>query len=556
MKMKTVKTLLFLFVVSLCSSLQAQSNVPLDWFHHNASEGSHHGVATQKAYDEILKGRTSRTVVVAVIDSGVDAEHEDLADVMWVNPGETANNGIDDDGNGYIDDIHGWNFIGGKDGSNVDKDTYEATRIYANLKKKYDSKDGSSLNKKELIEFALYEKVKDEVERKAGSAQTQLDNFNQQKTMVFGAIDALDAALGDSPLTPDAIEALEPGDNQMLAVGIMILQRMFQEGGSVESIPKFREEIEMEFSGAVEHFQNQTEYAYNTEFNPRTIVKDNPNDLKEKNYGNNDVEGPDAFHGTHVSGIIAAVRNNDLGMDGIADNVQIMSIRTVPNGDERDKDVANAIRYAVDNGASIINMSFGKGYSPNKKLVDKAVKYAAKKDVLLVHASGNSSMNIDENDNFPSDTYLKKGWFTKLPQNYISVGALSFKTGEDMVAGFSNYGKKDVDIFAPGVAIYSTNPDDVYTSSQGTSFAAPVVAGVAALLRSYFPSLTAAQVKQILMNSSNKISQSVVKPGSDERVDFSELSVSGGAVDAYNATKMATGIQGKKKVKAATKPRA
>ncbi len=550
-----VKTLLFLFTVALCSSLQAQSNVPKDWFHHNAAEGSHHGVATEKAYSEILKGRTSRTVVVAVIDSGVDAEHEDLANVMWVNPGEIANNGIDDDGNGYVDDIHGWNFIGGKDGSNVGKDTYEATRIYGKLKGKYASADVSKLNKKEKVEYALYEKVKEEVERKSGSAQTQLDNFNQQKTMVFGAIDALDAALGDSPVTPEVIEELEPGDNQMLAVGKMILQRMFQEGGEIESIPKFREEIEMEFTGAVEHFSNQTKYAYNPDFNPRTIVKDNPNDLTEKNYGNNDVEGPDAFHGTHVSGIIAAVRNNDIGMDGIADNVQIMSIRTVPDGDERDKDVANAIRYAVDNGASIINMSFGKGYSPNKKLVDKAVKYAAKKDVLLVHASGNAGMNIDENDNFPSDTYVKKGLFTKLPQNYVSVGALSFKTGEDMVAGFSNYGKKDVDIFAPGVAIYSTNPDDVYTSSQGTSFAAPVVAGVAALLRSYFPSLTAAQVKQILLNSSNKVSQSVVKPGSDERVDFSELSVSGGTVDAYNAVKMATGIQGKKKIKA-VKPRA
>lgn len=555
MKMKMVKTLLFLSAVALCSSMQAQSNVPQDWFHHNAAEGSHHGVATEKAYSDILKGRTSRTVVVAVIDSGVDAEHEDLANVMWVNPGEIANNGIDDDGNGYIDDIHGWNFIGGKDGSNVGKDTYEATRIYGQLKNKYANRDASKLNKKELIEFALYEKVKEEVERKSGSAQTQLDNFNQQKTMVFGAIDALDAALGDTPVTPESIEALESGDNQMLSVGKMIMQRMFQEGGEVESMPAFREEIEMEFAGAVEHFTNQTMYAYNPDFNPRTIVKDNPNDLTEKNYGNNDVEGPDAFHGTHVSGIIAAARNNDIGMNGIADNVQIMSIRTVPDGDERDKDVANAIRYAVDNGASIINMSFGKGYSPNKKLVDKAVKYAAKKDVLLVHASGNAGMNIDKNDNFPSDTYLKKGLFTKLPQNYVSVGALSPKTGEDMVAGFSNYGKKDVDIFAPGVAIYSTNPDDVYTSSQGTSFAAPVVAGVAALLRSYFPSLTAAQVKQILLNSSNKISISVVKPGSDERVNFSELSVSGGTVDAYNAVKMATGIQGKKKVKA-VKPRA
>ena len=160
--------------------------------------------------------------------------------------------------------------------------------------------------------------------------------------------------------------------------------------------------------------QNKLDYAYNPDYDSRKlIVKDNYADSNERFYGNNDVEGPDALHGTHVAGIVGAVVGNEIGSDGIARNVKLMSVRAVPDGDERDKDVANAIRYAVDNGATIINMSFGKGYSWDKKAVDEAVKYAAKHDVLLVHAAGNSGQNNDKTDNFPNDFIGKHGFIFK-----------------------------------------------------------------------------------------------------------------------------------------------
>jgi subtilisin family serine protease len=302
-----------------------------------------------------------------------------------------------------------------------------------------------------------------------------------------------------------------------------------------------------------EPYFKKVAYGYNENFDPRDIVGDNYEDVDQKIYGNNDVEGPDAAHGTHVAGIIAAVRDNEIGVQGIANNVRIMSVRAVPDGDERDKDVANAIRYAVDNGASIINMSFGKGFSWNKNVVDDAIRYAQKKDVLLVHASGNSNKNIDEEDNFPNDVYEKPKGFLfckkKEAKTWLEVGALSWESGENMIAYFSNYGKKEVDVFAPGMAIYSTVPNDSYQIMQGTSMASPVVTGIAAVLRSYFPKLKAEQVKEIIMQSADPIGTKVKVPGSDELVLLSEISKSGGIVNVYTAVSLASKTKGKKKIK-------
>jgi len=324
------------------------------------------------------------------------------------------------------------------------------------------------------------------------------------KLLVMEALDMVDKSLDGKALNEKNINAIEDGGNRSLVVGKSIVS---------------------------------------------DALGDNYADQKERVYGNNDVEGPDAFHGTHVAGIIAAVRNNETGMNGVANNVQIMSVRAVPDGDERDKDVANAIRYAVDNGASIINMSFGKGYSWNKQIVDDAVRYAEKHDVLLVHAAGNSSENTDISDNFPNETFTKKKLFgKKQARNWLEVGALSWKGGEDAAAGFSNYGKENVDLFAPGVAIYSTIPDNNYGEAQGTSMASPVVAGVAAILRSYFPTLSARQVKDILMETVVPINQKVKKPGKDEDlVPFSDLSVSGGTINALKAAEKAAKVKGKRK---------
>lgn len=534
MKFKNL-ILAVLLSIPMFTMAQLSDKAPDDWFHLDATNDGFQGISTDKMYSE-LKGKKANTVIVAVIDSGVDAEHEDLKDVMWVNEDEIPGNGIDDDKNGYVDDIHGWNFIGGKDGKNVHHDNLEITRLYRELDTKYKNKSKDDLSKKEKKEYERYkemeETIKKQQEENGGNAMLY--------SGLLDAVNAIELKMGKSDITKDDLDKFE-SDDPMVSRAAAILANVVGQGATLAD---FKKQLE----GGVEHFTNQLEYYYNPEFDPRSIVGDNYKNSYEKGYGNNNVEGPDAGHGTHVAGIIAAIRGNGIGMDGVANNVKIMSVRTVPDGDERDKDVANAIIYAVDNGAKVINMSFGKGYSYDKEAVDKAVKYAAKKDVLLVHAAGNSNQDNDDTDNFPNDSYQKRGLFKpKMAKNWLEIGALSWKKGEDAPATFSNYGKENVDIFSPGVDIYSTTPDNKYEHFNGTSMAAPVTAGIAAVIRGYYPKLTAEQVKDVIMSSAVKQNQKVKVPGSDEKVAFAELCRTGGIVNAHKAIKMASTVKGKNK---------
>lgn len=547
--------LALIFSSALSSSLIGQGTAPDNWFNLDAGEAGVQGVSSEKLYNGLLKNKKGETVIVAIIDSGVDAEHEDLKDIMWVNPGEIAGNGIDDDKNGYVDDIHGWNFIGGKNG-NIDKDNLEVTRLYRKYHKQFKDVTPTSLSAKDKVLYAKYKKMETTVEDNRQGAAEQLVQMESTKLIIMDALDEVAKVLDGKAPSVDNIKALAPGDNRSLSVGKNILSDVLSQGEEFETIDAIKEYYNSEIQGALDYYDTQANYQYNPDFDPRqSIVGDNYADQTEKSYGNNDVEGPDAFHGTHVAGIVAAVRHNETGMNGVANNVQIMSVRAVPDGDERDKDVANAIRYAVDNGASIINMSFGKGFSWNKKIVDDAVRYAEKKDVLLVHAAGNSHENTDIAHNFPNDKYEKKKLFGKKEaRNWIEVGALSWKGGEDAAATFSNYGKTNVDLFAPGVAIYSTTPDNNYGDAQGTSMASPVVAGVAAIIRSYFPKLSARQVKSILMESVVPLKQKVNTPGAaGTMVPFSQLSVSGGVINALKAAEKAAKTKGKRKAKLAAK---
>lgn len=525
----------------------AQTKAPDNWFNKDLTKDGVQGMSTEEAYAKLkAKGKKGKTIIVAVLDSGVDYKHEDLKDVMWTNPGEIAGNGIDDDKNGYVDDIHGWNFIGGKDGQNVHHDTYELTREYARLSKKYNGKDATTASDKK--EYAYWLEIKSAFEEKRGELEQQkkmVDDYfaKAQKAFAAGA-----KALGKAKITPEDLPELKKLDSKDLKEHITMLEKAFGQGITPET-------FEDEKANASEYFDGGLQYGLNPEYNPRTIVGDDPYDcrLETRFYGNNDVKGPDAAHGTHVAGIIAAKRGNSVGMDGVADNVRIMSVRCVPDGDERDKDVANAIRYAVDNGASIINMSFGKGYSPNKQYVDDALRYAREHDVLLVHAAGNDSENNDSDPNFPNDTYAKKGGLFKPKKaaNWMEIGALNWKTGEKRPANFSNYGKKNVDLFSPGVAIYSTIPENKYASFQGTSMASPAAAGVAAIIRSYYPELSATQVKDALMSSVTKQEGKVYKPGTTELVPFSDLCITGGTVSAPGAVDAADKMKPSKKSKKA-----
>jgi len=530
-------------------SMQDTTAIPKDWFLRDPETDKLQGLSVERAYT-LLKNRPSRTVIVAVIDTGVDFNHEDLKDVMWANEKEIANNGVDDDKNGYIDDVHGWNFIGGKNG-NVKQDTYELTREYVRLKGKYENTDEKKVgnNNTEYEYWMLindrYTKYKAENETNYTSCTKQLTQYKSFHQNLSDAILLVKSTYKVDNLSPAIVDTIK-SSNPKIRFAKYILSVIYENEGKdapVETIAEELKKIIEHNSEVCNNYKTAIDYGYNPDFNSRTIVGDNYSNLEEKGYGNNDVKGTGPVHGTHVAGIIAANRKNEIGMKGITDNVQLMALRAVPNGDERDKDIANAIRYAVDNGARVINMSFGKDYSPEKEYVDKAVKYAESKGVLLVHGAGNDKDNNDTKPSFPSRFYQNG----KEANNWIEVGASSWGADSALVADFSNYGKKTVDFFAPGVKIYSTTPENTYQELDGTSMACPGTAGVAALVMSYFPNLTATQVREILRQSTRKFDNlSVRKPGSKEDINLSELSISGGLVNAYEAVKLALSMKGQR----------
>jgi len=538
-RIRLIFPLAFLFITAGLTGQEAEKP-PKNWFNLDPVENKVNGVSTDKAY-QYLNGKTSKTVVVAVIDSGIDILHEDLKDVLWINEDEIPDNGIDEDNNGYVDDVYGWNFIGGKDGTNVDKDSYELTREYKRLSAKYEGKTATDFKKKERADFEYWQGVKTQFETLREESIGQLPLFEDIDVQLKRYNKLFEAYLLTERVDFESIDRLSSTD-QVILQGQAVLRSIYSVTDKALSLDSL-----VHFLGQdLEQMRLESKVNYNLDFDPRSIVGDDPNRLDDIGYGNNDVIGKntDNFHGTHVAGIIAAKRGNGIGIDGVANNVRIMSLRAVPDGDERDKDVANAIRYAVDNGAQIVNMSFGKGHSPNIQYVYDAIAYAESKGVLLVHAAGNSGANIDESDNFPNDYFgKKKNW-----PHWIEVGASSWGSEDNYVGSFSNYGKKNVDVFAPGVRINSSAPGNEYKDADGTSMASPVTAGVAALVLSYFPDLTANQLKDILMKSVRSMNGlQVYKPGTGEEVRFSTLSASGGIINAAEAVKLAESMTLKKK---------
>ena len=481
------------------------------WSHLDLVKDSIPGMSVDKAYAELLKNKKGVKVVVAILDSGVDIEHEDLKSVLWTNKKEIAGNKIDDDKNGYIDDIYGWNFLG-----DITKENLEYERILVN---------------KNLVDEPTYLAAKAINDKKIEEGTKAKNQLEQVLAGTTNADAVLVKHLGKAVYTPEEVNKIATQDPEILQ-SKAIMQQMLAYGLTVENLKK---EIQKELDGATKVLNGD-----NLKTNYRKVLGDNPDDIKDTKYGNNNVMGPDKkeiLHGTHVAGIVAQVRNNAKGGDGVANNVQIMTIRAVPDGDEYDKDIALGIRYAVDNGAKVINGSFGKSFSPHKQWVYDAIKYAEKKDVLIVHAAGNDAKDIDTENNFPNDSDDKK---TEFADNVITVGALNFDYGKNVVADFSNIGKINVDVFAPGVKIYATTPNNTYQYLQGTSMASPNVAGVAALIRSYYPKLSAKQVKHILMDSGTAITTDVIFGGNPSDVrPFASLSKSGKIVNAYNALLMA-----------------
>ncbi len=539
------------FFIAICglisSSLLAQNDVPKGWHMMDKATSGYYGLSVDKAYEFVkTKKLKSKTVIVAVIDSGIDTTHEDLRSILWKNPKEIPGNGIDDDKNGYVDDIYGWNFIGGRDGRNVEQDSYEAARVYHNLKLKYEGIeiDPKSLSPEEAFQYAMWKRSEKEIA--GGDSKTsglELIFLKRAFTNCLKSDSILRKAMGKEKYTGKELGDFNPTDPEVKKAKNTLFALM----SGNDAIETTNQEFLEGFGDYVSGEEKKAESSGNAPEKYRAnIVKDNYSDFNDKFYGNPDVmaSNKSALHGTHVSGIIAASRKNGVGMDGIADNVKIMMQRAVPDGDEHDKDIALSIRYAVDNGAQVINMSFGKGFSPEKKWVDEAVRYAESKGVLLVHAAGNDAKNIDTSFNYPTPLLLDG----KRPNNWITVGASGDPKSGGVTASFSNYGKKEVDVFAPGVKIYSTVPGgNTYQNLQGTSMASPVVAGLAAFILEYYPNLSAAQVKTVIEKSSNKLKEKVKTPETGDMVLLAELSKSGGLVNAYEAIKLASTLKGERK---------
>lgn len=537
-----IPTLAIAFAVGTVNA-QAPAQVNPDklkgWYLKDQATDSMAGISLNKAYQFLQsQNRKSTPVIVAVIDSGIDTTHEDLKGILWHNTKEIPGNGKDDDGNGYVDDVIGWNFLGNKDGRNLEKAASEKARVYHQYKSLYAGKiiDTTTLTKDEKYQYNMWKRAAAEIDQSTEDAAQLM-----MMTKMLSTIKKLDSTIasegGQKEYTALELEKLQmtSGEGRRAKTTFLNLMQALPFGSEVKNtfiIQTLGEEVEKMDDDA--KAKDVPPINYRAE-----IIKDDYNNFNDRYYGNGDVMGASSMHGTHVSGIIAASRNNGKGIDGIADNVQIMMIRAVPNGDEYDKDIALAIHYAVDNGAKVINMSFGKGFSPQKQWVDDAIKYAASKDVLLVHAAGNDSKNIDSTENYPSTNFLDGS----SANNVITVGASTDPLiAQNYVATFSNYGKVGVDIFAPGNQIYSTLPGgNTYGFLDGTSMASPVVAGVAALVRSYFPKLTAQQVKQVIRQSATTLGADalVYKPGTQDLVSLSDLSNTGGLLNAYGAVKAA-----------------
>nr|WP_294792028.1 S8 family serine peptidase [uncultured Mucilaginibacter sp.] len=525
---------------SAFAQLAPKADAPKNWHTLDLKTDGYYGISLNQAY-KLVQGKKSKTVVMATIDSGVDTAQNDLKSILWLNTKEIPGNGIDDDKNGYIDDIHGWNFLGGPGGKCDYTETTEEVREYNRLKPKYGNLTAAPAN--DAKGYAYWLKVKathDETVQKSDAELKQYSPMLNALMVTSGYLKRQLKLDASGTFKKADVEKINNVANDTIAQSKGIWMQIFEQQGGDEDNGKIIKEL--------------SDYMakLNNDINPdltarKTIVGDDPDVWETKSYGSGLLKFPDASHGTGVAGLMAAARGNGYGIDGVADNARIIAIKAVPNGDEYDKDIAKAIRYAVDNGAKVINMSFGKKLSPHKDWVDAAFKYAASKDVLLVQASGNDNQDMDTKPQFPNDTF-EDGSSSDSP-NVICVGASGARKDETLAATFSNYGKKNVDVFAPGAKVTSIDSDAEFNTADGTSFASPIVAGIAGLILEYYPTLSARQLKQVILQSATPLTGTMVlKPGSQaDKVDFTSLSKTGGIANAYRALQIAATMKGERK---------
>ena len=475
-----------------------------NWHNLDIEKDSVPGTSVERAYNELLNDLKGKKVIVAVIDTGLDIDHISLSENIWINKDEKVN-GKDDDNNGYIDDIHGWNYLGSSY-----NETRDMTRIL---------RDNKINNRK-------YNLVEEEIQKEIKNSKEQLNILNYYIQILDESKELLTDYLDNDNFSIQDVNSIETVDPKLNRA-----KNIYKDFDFYGYTKEYLNE-------GIDQYNDFINYHFNVEFNGRT-TNDDIYDINDRNYGDNNINNTkeSESHSTHVSGIISGNRKIEDGNKGINNLAEIMVLRAVPNGDEYDKDVALAIRYAVDNGAKIINGSFGKYFSSNPEWVIDAIRYASENDVLFIAGAGNESKDLDSlsNDNYPNDQYFNKDEFS---ETFIKVGASSINLDENFTAYFSNYGKINVDIFAPGVDIYSSMPNNKYKFQDGTSMASPVVAGIASLIMSYFPRLSAKKVKEIILESGIDIDLEIGNLG--DKKNFNEYSKSGKLINAYNALILAS----------------
>ncbi|EDO25838.1 predicted protein, partial [Nematostella vectensis] len=517
------------------------------WHHQDISLDSIYGISLEKWYAEKPK-QTKREIIVATLDTQIDLDHEDLQGQFWVNKKEIPNNGIDDDNNGYIDDVNGWNFIGTKSGNYTVWGNFEYVRFVRKWESAFEGKKKEDIENQNLYNYNTYNWAAAMLDYTKKYYNNRTKSLDYSISVYAKAKDTLKYYFPKEDYNYEKLDSLyneiKGNDNrtykQMLAsrdADFLALVYSFYSNyaNNTTSLTSLLDDrIQMD---------SLLHKNLNVAYNERDYIGDNP-EVLEKGYGNNKInakiEGIRSIntHNTEVSSVIASLRFNGIGTDGFSNNIKIMPLTISPLGDEHDKDIAMAIYYAVDNGAKVINMSFGKEFSLNREWVLEAMQYAERHNVLLVHCSGNDANNIDNYPDYPND--IGYGKSLELVNNFINVGSISKRTDSTMVTPFSNYGKNNVDLFAPGEEIYVAIPDNQYTYDSGTSLAAPMVSGTAALIWLYYPNLTVQEVKNIILESGVTIDKMVVKPGTkNEMVHFSELCKTGKVLNTYNAMKMA-----------------
>jgi len=499
------------------------------WQHKDLISDSIPGISLDKAYQELIKNKKGKDIIVAVIDMQLDINHEELNQSIWKNKKEIPNNNIDDDNNGYIDDIHGWNFLGNSKGESVYESNFEYVRIVRN----YNSFIKTNNNKiilEDNNKYIIYKKADSILQVNLKEYKNEVAYYKKYKIRFNNWKLELKKYFPNEKYTIKKLKSIKTNNNK-----------------TQDAINKITHSLKYDLMDrwidkTIKNNQRYLDFYLNINYNDRELIGDDENNIEDTNYGFHNVginQNLKTYHATYVTGLLSANRNNKIGINGISNNIKIMPIVVASNGDENDKDIALAIRYAVNNGAKIINMSFGKAFSTNKVWVTEALKHAEKHNVLCVHSAGNEFQNIDIVNDYPNDI---DGNNKEILNNFIVVGASTRHVNNKLVSDFSNYGRNNVDIFAPGETIYTTKINNTYKFKSGTSMATPLVSGIAALIWLQYPKLKAHEVKEIILESGVSYDIDVELPSYDEEkklVPFKSLSKSGKIVNAYNALLLA-----------------